>query len=55
MSLDLVRKTFTKWAPIYNATHAWILPGRRTARPWYLRAGLFLMDASFMVYCAGST
>lgn len=32
MSLDLVRKTFTKWAPIYNATHAWILPGRQAAR-----------------------
>lgn len=32
MSLDMVRKTFTKWAPVYNATHAWSLPGRRAAR-----------------------
>lgn len=32
MSLDTVRKTFTDWAPIYNATHAWTLPKRRTAR-----------------------
>ncbi len=32
MNLDTVRKTFTDWAPIYNATHAWTLPKRRTAR-----------------------
>ncbi len=32
MSLDAVRKTFTDWAPIYDATHAWTLPKRRAAR-----------------------
>jgi demethylmenaquinone methyltransferase/2-methoxy-6-polyprenyl-1,4-benzoquinol methylase len=32
MNLEQVRHTFTKWAPIYNATHAWTLPGRRAAR-----------------------
>ena len=32
MTLDTVRKTFTDWAPIYDATHAWTLPGRRAAR-----------------------
>lgn len=32
MNLDAVRKTFTNWAPIYNATHAWTLPKRRAAR-----------------------
>ncbi len=31
-STDQVRKTFTDWAPIYDATHAWTLPGRRAAR-----------------------
>jgi demethylmenaquinone methyltransferase/2-methoxy-6-polyprenyl-1,4-benzoquinol methylase len=32
MNLDSVRKTFTDWAPVYNATHAWTLPKRRAAR-----------------------
>lgn len=32
MNLDAVRKTFTDWAPVYNATHAWTLPKRRAAR-----------------------
>ena len=32
MNLEQVRHTFTKWAPVYNATHAWTLPGRRAAR-----------------------
>lgn len=32
MSLDIIRNTYTSWAPIYNATHAWTLPGRRAAR-----------------------
>ena len=32
MNLDTVRKTFTDWAPIYNPTHSWTLPKRRTAR-----------------------
>jgi ubiquinone/menaquinone biosynthesis C-methylase UbiE len=32
MNLDAVRKTFTDWAPVYNATHAWILPKRHAAR-----------------------
>ncbi len=32
MNLETVRRTFTKWAPIYNATHAWTLPKRRVAR-----------------------
>lgn len=32
MNLVTVRKTFTGWAPIYNATHAWTLPKRRAAR-----------------------
>jgi SAM-dependent methyltransferase len=32
MTLDMVRKTFTAWAWIYDATHAWTLPGRREAR-----------------------
>lgn len=32
MKIDVVRKTFTDWAPIYNATHAWTLPKRRAAR-----------------------
>jgi ubiquinone/menaquinone biosynthesis C-methylase UbiE len=32
MNLETVRKTFTGWAPIYNATHAWTLPKRRAAR-----------------------
>jgi ubiquinone/menaquinone biosynthesis C-methylase UbiE len=31
MKLDDVRKTFTDWAPIYDATHGW-LPKRREAR-----------------------
>ncbi len=31
-TLYAVRKTFTDWAPIYDATHAWTLPGRRAAR-----------------------
>lgn len=32
MTLDTVRKTFTDWAPIYDATHSWPLPLRREAR-----------------------
>ncbi len=32
MNTDVVRKTFTDWAPIYNATHALTLPKRRAAR-----------------------
>lgn len=32
MTLDTVRKTFTDWAPVYDATHSWSLPLRRTAR-----------------------
>lgn len=32
MKLESVRKTFTDWAPIYNATHGWTLPKRRAAR-----------------------
>ncbi len=32
MTLDTVRKTFTDWAPVYDATHAWTLPGRHEAR-----------------------
>ncbi len=32
MNLAAVRKIFTDWAPIYNATHAWTLPKRRVAR-----------------------
>ncbi len=32
MNLESVRKTFNDWAPVYNATHAWSLPRRRTAR-----------------------
>ncbi len=32
MTLDLVRSTFTAWAPFYDATHAWPLPLRRAAR-----------------------
>lgn len=32
MSLDIVRKTFTDWAPIYDATHGWSLLNRREAR-----------------------
>ncbi len=32
MSLDSVRKTFTQWAPHYDAIHAWSLPHRRAAR-----------------------
>lgn len=32
MNIDVVRKTFTDWAPVYNATHAWTLPKRRVAR-----------------------
>lgn len=31
MTLDAVRKTFTDWSPIYDATHGW-LPKRREAR-----------------------
>ncbi len=31
MALDTVRKTFTDWAPIYDATHGW-LPKRGAAR-----------------------
>ena len=31
MTLESVRKTFTDWAPIYDATHSW-LPKRREAR-----------------------
>ena len=26
MRIDTVRKTFTSWAPYYDATHAWALP-----------------------------
>lgn len=32
MTLDAVRKTFTDWAPYYDATHTWTLPKRREAR-----------------------
>lgn len=32
MKLETVRHTFTTWAPYYDATHAWMLPYRRTAR-----------------------
>jgi len=32
MTLATVRKTFTDWAPFYDVTHAWTLPGRREAR-----------------------
>jgi demethylmenaquinone methyltransferase/2-methoxy-6-polyprenyl-1,4-benzoquinol methylase len=32
MTLDTVRRTFTAWAPFYDATHAWPLPLRREAR-----------------------
>ncbi len=32
MNLELVRKTFTDWAPFYDATHAWSMPYRQTAR-----------------------
>jgi ubiquinone/menaquinone biosynthesis C-methylase UbiE len=32
MTLDAVRKTFTDWAPVYDATHAWTLLKRREAR-----------------------
>lgn len=32
MSLNTVRKTFTQWAPHYDATHAWSLPHRYAAR-----------------------
>src|SRR3990172_9169667 len=32
MRLEVVRKTFTDWAPFYDATHGWTLPGRRAAR-----------------------
>lgn len=32
MNLDIVRKTFTDWAPFYNPTHRWTLPKRRAAR-----------------------
>lgn len=32
MKLEQVRHTYTSWAPAYNATHAWTLPGRRAAR-----------------------
>ncbi len=30
-SLEDVRSTYTRWAPIYNATHAWTLPRRHEA------------------------
>ena len=32
MNLASIRDTFTRWAPIYDATHAWSLPKRREAR-----------------------
>lgn len=32
MTLEIVRKVFTNWAPFYNTTHAWTLPKRRAAR-----------------------
>jgi ubiquinone/menaquinone biosynthesis C-methylase UbiE len=32
LNLAAVRKTFNDWAPVYNATHAWSLPRRHTAR-----------------------
>lgn len=32
MKLEQVRRTYTRWAPLYDATHAWTLPGRRAAR-----------------------
>ncbi len=31
-TVEAVRKTFTGWAPFYDATHAWTLPFRREAR-----------------------
>ncbi len=31
MTLDIVRKTFTDWAPYYDATHGWTLLNRREA------------------------
>jgi demethylmenaquinone methyltransferase/2-methoxy-6-polyprenyl-1,4-benzoquinol methylase len=32
ITLDTVRKTFTDWAPYYDATHGWTLLNRREAR-----------------------
>ena len=32
MALKNVKDTFTRWAPYYDATHAWTLPLRRQAR-----------------------
>ena len=32
VNLDEVRKTFDAWAPVYNPTHGWTLPKRRSAR-----------------------
>ena len=32
MNLADVRKTFDAWAPVYNPTHGWTLPKRRSAR-----------------------
>lgn len=32
MSLQSIRKNYTEWAPHYDATHAWTMPYRETAR-----------------------
>lgn len=32
MRLQSIRKTYTEWAPYYDATHAWTMPYRETAR-----------------------
>lgn len=32
MDVKKVRQTYNNWAPIYNPTHGWTLPKRRTAR-----------------------
>src|SRR3972149_6935323 len=48
MTLDTVRRTFTAWAPFYDATHAWTLPGRREAR---LALGVRRGDHALDVAC----
>ena len=45
MKLEIVRKTFTDWAPFYNPTHSWTLPKRRAARlALDLRPGDHILD-----------
>jgi len=48
MNLEDVRQTYNDWAPVYNPTHSWTMPKRRTAR---LALGLQLGDRVLDLAC----